>query len=281
MKIQKLIDKKLIFACLDEVIRPEDSVIIFYVGIWPFIHQLNLKDKNVCRGFLRILENYIGNKRTMLFPSFTSKEFFSLNKFDVDLSLPKESGIIPTIALKSKKYYRTPQPLHSYLVKGPKTKEVKKLSLVTSWGRGSILQWLSKNNARICPIGIPWRIGCSYFHKFEEKYKVPWRYFKIFKGNMYKNKKFIKEIVEKKYSGPKNILFKYDYKPIEKMLINNNLTLSSSSKDLPMQSSLTSQIDTVCNEFFQKNPWELVKNSAKIKQWVKNDKNKEKRIKHY
>ena len=97
---------------------------------------------------------------------------------------------------------------------------------------------------------------------------------------MYKNKKFIKEIVEKKYSGPKNILFKYDYKPIEKMLINNNLTLSSSSKDLPMQSSLTSQIDTVCNEFFQKNPWKLVKNSEKIKQWVKNDKNKEKRIKH-
>ena len=84
MKIQKLIDKKLIFGCLDEIIKPEDSVIIFYVGIWPFIHQLNLKDKNVCRGFLRILENYIGNKRTMLFPSFTSKEFlYLLNMGDV------------------------------------------------------------------------------------------------------------------------------------------------------------------------------------------------------
>ena len=103
MKIQKLIDKKLIFGCLDEIIKPEDSVIIFYVGIWPFIHQLNLKDKNVCRGFLRILENYIGNKRTMLFPSFTSKEFVNSNKYDVDLSLPKENGIISTYALKSKK----------------------------------------------------------------------------------------------------------------------------------------------------------------------------------
>jgi len=193
------------------------------------------------------------------------------------LSLPKESGIIPTQALKSKKYYRTHQPLHSYLVKGPKTKEVKNLSLDTSWGKGSILQWLSKNNARICIIGVPWRTGCSNFHKFEEKYKVPWRYYKFFKGKMFKNKKFIKEIVEKKYSGPKNILFKYDYKPIEQMLINNNLTLSSSSMDLQIQSSLTSQIDTVCNEFFQKDPWKLIKNPKKIKQWIKNDKNKEKK----
>ena len=77
-----------------------------------------------------------------------------------------------------------------------------------------------------------------------------------------------------------NQLLFVDTCTIEKMLINNNLTLSSSSKDLPMQSSLTSQIDTVCNEFFQKNPWKLVKNSEKIKQWIKNDKNKEKRIEH-
>ena len=106
MKIQKLIDEKLIFACLEDVIRSEDSVIIFYVGLWPFIHQLNFKDKNISREFLRILECYIGNKRTMLFPSFTSKEFVSLNKFDVDLSLPEENGIIQTVALKSKKNYR-------------------------------------------------------------------------------------------------------------------------------------------------------------------------------
>ena len=64
------------------------------------------------------------------------------------------------------------------------------------------------------------------------------------------------------------------------MLINNNLTLSSTSRDLPMQSSLTSQIDKVCNEFFQKDPWKLVKNPEMIKQWVKNDKNKERKIKH-
>ena len=43
MKIQKLIDKKLIFSCLDEIIRPEDSVIIFYVGIWSFIHQFKFE----------------------------------------------------------------------------------------------------------------------------------------------------------------------------------------------------------------------------------------------
>ena len=64
------------------------------------------------------------------------------------------------------------------------------------------------------------------------------------------------------------------------MLINNNLTLSSTSRDLPMQSSLTSQIDKVCNEFFQKDPWKLVKNPEKIKQWVKNDKNKERKMKY-
>ena len=49
-------------------------------------------------------------------------------------------------------------------------------------------------------MGVPWNKGCSYLHRYEELNKVPWRYFKTFKGEMFDKGKKIGTCMERKYS---------------------------------------------------------------------------------
>ena len=71
--------------------------------------EIKLEDKNIAKGLLKILESYVGSNRTIVFPSFTANNFLKSNQFDIKLSLPKESGVIPIHALKSKNYYKLHQ----------------------------------------------------------------------------------------------------------------------------------------------------------------------------
>ena len=57
-------------------------------------------------------------------------------------------GILPKEALK-RNYFRTIQPLSSYLVYGKERKLVEKLKHLTSWGETSILGYMREKNARI------------------------------------------------------------------------------------------------------------------------------------
>ncbi len=69
----------------------------------------------------------------------------SKKKFDIKLSKPT-TGIIPNLALLSGNYYRTESPLHSFLIKGKKLSEIKSLKQNTTWGEGSVFDWLYKKN---------------------------------------------------------------------------------------------------------------------------------------
>jgi len=277
--VDKFIDKNYIIENLEKVINDKDEVIIFYIGIWTFIRYLNINSVNLAEEFIKIIEEFLGEKKTIILPSFTANEFVKTKKFDIKLSIPKESGVVPTSALKSGNYFRTRQPLHSYLVKGPLTNEIKKLSLDTSWGNGSVLSWLSKKNARICVIGIPWKIGCSYFHRFEELYQVPWRYYKKFHGKLYNNNKLLGDITENKFAGPLSIKFRYDYYPVEKLMNENNIILKGKNNIFSIQSSLVSDIDIICENFFEKDPWQIIVEKNNVRSWIKEVKENEKNIK--
>lgn len=273
--MKKIINKNYIIDKLYKVIDNSDEVIIFYSGIWSFINYLDFLPKDIPGTFLNILEEFVGKNRTIVFPAFTSNEFVKTKKFDINLSIPNESGIIPIQAVKSQNYIRTKQPLHSYLAKGPKAYELNELLLSTSWGKESVLEWLSKYNAKICVIGIPWKYGCSYFHRFEELYEVPWRYFKKFNGDLLKDGKYIDKITENKYSSPLGIDFKYDYSPIVKLMSKNDIIKKGNDDVFPIQSSTTSEINQICKKFFENNPWNIVKDIQNVKNWIKESKSKE------
>ena len=268
MKSKHLITEDDFIKAFNKVIKKEDKVIVLYSGLWSFIFNIRFKDKDISKKLLELIENLISKERTLLLPAFSGEEFIDKKKFHLDKSIDR-NGLLPAEALKSGKYYRTPQPLHSYLAIGKHVKEIKKLNLETSWGQNSLFQWLSKKNARMCVLGVPWSKGCSYLHRYEELNLVPWRYFKVFEGAMFKNGKKIGSCKEKKYS--KFINLKYSLEPIVKE-INKNKFLKYRNNKFFLESITCNEIDIASKKFFKKDPWKIVKNIKEVKEWIKSRK---------
>ena len=185
-----------IIESFNNVIKKNDKVIVLYSGLWSFIFNIDFKKKKIPDYLLLLIEKIVSKNRTLILPAFSGEAFLKTKKFHIDKSIDK-NGLLPLTALKSKRYYRTPQPLHSYLVYGKLAKEIKNKNFETSWGKKSIFEWFSKNNARLCVFGVPWHKGCSYLHRYEELNQVPWRFYKTFKGDLYKNNRKIGNVLKK------------------------------------------------------------------------------------
>lgn len=163
-----MLNEKDFYRAFDEVISKKDKVIVVYSSISNFIFNIKFKSKNIPKTLLDILEKLITKNRTLILPAFSASSFLTENKFDIKKSIDN-TGILPKEALK-RKYFRTVQPLHSYLVYGKEKKIVEKLKNYTSWGESSILGYIRDKNARICTFGLPWNKGCAYLHRFEESF---------------------------------------------------------------------------------------------------------------
>jgi len=271
-----MITEKDFLHSLDEVIEKKDKIIVLYSGLWTFINKINFnikKNNQIPTRVLELIEKKVGKKRTLLLPSFSGKEFQRKKFIDLNKSIDKENGILPRIAL-NRKYYRTPQPIHSYLAFG-NIKKIKKLKLESSWGKYSILEFLSKHNARICNLGLPWNEGCAYLHRFEEIYNVPWRYHKTFKGKIKKNNKIIGVFYETKFCSPKNGVLKYDFNPFIKKIKNSKTFKKTKNKKFSFESIKASCLDKIGKSFFSKNPWIIVKNKKQTLYWINKKKDNE------
>lgn len=267
-----MITKKEFIQSLRNVIKKEDKVIVIYSNTSKLLNEFTF-DKNLVPEILNLIENFITKDRTLILPSFSADIFLKTGKFDLKKSIDN-IGILPKEALK-RNYFRTPQPLHSYLVLGKKEMEVKKLSHKTSWGEGSILDFMSKNNARICTLGLPWNKGCAYLHKFEEDFQVPWRYFKKFSGKMYKNNKFVSICEETKYSLPKVDKELYDYYPFIKYIKKSKSYKKNYNNKFKIESVKTACLDKIGRSIFLKNPWCIIKEKKFLLNWIKNERFKD------
>lgn len=263
-------------SLLNEVIDKKDKIIVLYSGLWSFINNISfrIKDKKkIPNKILEILEKKIGKNKTLFIPAFTGKIFKKTGYIQLDKDIDKENGYLSIVATK-KNYYRTKQPIHSYFVIG-KNKQIKKLKLKSSWGKYSLLEYFSKKNARICALGVPWNIGCAYLHRFEEIYNVPWRYQKKFISKFYLKRKYIGKFSEIKFCSPEKCSLNYDFKPFIKYIEKSKSFKKSSSDKIKLESIKTKCLDEIGDKIFKKNPWTIVKNKKKIKNWIKNDKYKE------
>ena len=271
-----MIKEKDFKIALDKIIKDEDEVIVLYSGIYSFIHNLNfnLKSNNqLPKKILKLIEKKVGKKRALFLPSFTGKFYNKHGFFDIKKSIDDSNGILSKIALKNN-YYRTPQPIHSYLIYG-NTSIVKNLKLFSSWGKKSLLEFFSKKNARICNLGLPGNKGCAYLHRFEEIYNVPWRYNKKFCCDIKKNGKKIGKCSEIKFCSSKKVPLKYDYYPFIKEIEKSKSFCKSNNKDFKFESIKVSCLNKIGKKIFSKNPWIIVKNIQKTKNWIKYEKKKE------
>jgi aminoglycoside 3-N-acetyltransferase len=263
------------YDAVKDVVLPDDEVIVIYAGIWSFAHNFGGEIGKIPDMMLDVIEDVVGKERTLLFPSFCASDFVKHGEFDLTQTLPRESGVLSKYALKRKGYVRTYQPLHSFLVRGPRAQEILDLPCTSSWGEDSVLAWMGSVNARILALGMPFHQACSYFHKIEEELKVPYRYFKSFRGIMYDKGNIIGPCKEVKYSYSLNCPLDYDFSIITSQLYKQNVILSSQNPIVPLKSVRTSDIDIACHEVFDSDHYAVVVNKKEVKEWVKNGKQAE------
>ena len=237
---------------LKKVYYKNNNIIVFQTDIISTSILYKLNGKYIANKILKEIEKIFLSK-TILFPAFSND---LVNKrYDIKLS-KANTGAIPNIALSSGKYYRSESPLHSFLVKGKKLDEIKKLKQKTTWGQGSVFEWLYKNSALWVSLNLNLNRGCAIHHMAEEKAKVPYRFYKLFKGKLYNNGKFEKNIFEKKYSYYKIYSKMLNYnkwptimrqkKDFEKIVINKGLfAYVSTAKKIVDRSYV----------FYKKNPY--------------------------
>jgi aminoglycoside 3-N-acetyltransferase len=124
------------------------------------------------------------------------------------------SGYFAKYLIKNFNFKRTNKPMYNYAVIGGGSKSIINLKQSTAWGENSIMSYLSKQNA----IGIGINIDIENFgwvaiHCAEEKFKVPYRYYKKFKGTNLDSKKkvfeklFVRNLNQKLTTNP-NKLYK-------------------------------------------------------------------------
>jgi FkbH-like protein len=117
---------------------------------------------------------------TIALPSFTFS-FCGGKAFDKDKS-PSEVGILADWMLNHfPEAVRTNHPIYSFVVLGPKSKQIVECISETTFGVGSPFELFERENATIVMMGCGWKY-CTQFHRYEELAKVPYRYNKEFTG---------------------------------------------------------------------------------------------------
>jgi aminoglycoside N3'-acetyltransferase len=232
----------------------KDKIIVFQTDVIPTAIFYKLNGKFVSKTIFKQIEKNFDNK-TILFPAF-SNDFVKKKNYDIFLSKPY-TGIIPNLALKSKNYQRTESPLHSFLIKGPQTKLVMSLKQKTTWGAGSVFNWLYENKARWISFNLELNRGCAIHHMSEEIAKVPYRFFKIFNGKIYANRKLLnRNFNEKKYSYYLKYYNKLNYNKWPKFMRKNiDYKKISISKGLFASFFLVNNIINRSVKYYKKYPF--------------------------
>lgn len=161
---------------------------------------------------IKMIKSIIKKNYTIIIPTYN----FNFPNDKVTSDSPKHitSGYFAKYLIKNFKFKRTNKPMYNYAVIGKKSKSIISLKQSTAWGENSIISYLSKQNA----IGIGINVDIENFgwvaiHCAEEKFKVPYRYYKKFKGINLENKKrvfekmFVRNL-KKKLTTNSNKLYK-------------------------------------------------------------------------
>jgi aminoglycoside N3'-acetyltransferase len=161
-----------------------------------------------------LINIFLKNKKTIILPAFNLN--FPKTKKAGNSSNFIQTGFFNKYLIKKYKFFRTSRPMYNYAVIGPKSKNILKLKQETAWGKDSVIGYLTKKNA----LGVGLNIDKKTFnwvviHHCEEINKVPYRYYKIFRG---KNIDLKSRVIEKMYVRDLNLKFKYS-KLINKKLI--------------------------------------------------------------
>lgn len=198
------------------------------------------------------ITDLIGDNGLIAVPTFNF-DFAKGIDFDVDHSTSIGMGVFSEFVRKSHNSKRTGHPMHSISILGKNSDYMANLDGDTEFSKGSAFDHLLKKNCKILFLG-----DCfteTFFHIAEEKAKVPYRFWKTFKGNLIKDS--IKKEIEIQYYA-RNLTTKPEPKiDVDKLfnfLNNKNLFTKSINNKVNMMICSSNSYVENCFIKLQENP---------------------------
>jgi len=141
----------------------------------------------VCQSVLDCVVDLIGEEGTLIAPTFTHS-FDRYREFDVEATpaLAADNEGAAEFAELLRKYpgvIRSEDPIYSVAAVGPMAEQLLTGLPNTSFGKDSLFERLVRLNAKVCLIGVELR-DSVLFDFAEESAGVPWRYKKLFTGQV-------------------------------------------------------------------------------------------------
>ena len=149
-------------------VRKGDNICV-HSKLWSFG-----KCRNGAKSFYDALQRAVGEKGSLIFPSFTF-DTTSKNIFSVDETKPQGMGSLSNFVWNLKKKFRSPCPIHSHMGVGPKSIFLKDISGLSSIGKESDFELFLKYDFKLLMLGLGFTEGASYMHYVEYCAKVPYR----------------------------------------------------------------------------------------------------------
>lgn len=196
-----------IVRSLQEVISDSDRVIVFHSNVFSF-GFLEHPIGQVMDALFRVLKPH----QTLLMPTFTLS--FCRTGWYHSQETASETGALTEYFRNLPGVRRTPCPINSFASFGPATEYfMKDAEGETCWGKDSIYQAIYDQNALVVGFGEHLALKGSIFHYGEEQARVPYRYFKTFRGRA-SYEGIQKEIAKKMYVRRLDVPVKYEYSKV-------------------------------------------------------------------
>lgn len=175
-------DRRQSAECLIEPLRdlwralvPADSKIVV---VHSSLLQMKLPLKGLKEVFIGSLLELADKGLTIALPAFTLS-FCKGSRYHFQRS-KSETGILSQWLLESKKVKRTPHPIYSFAVLGPRKEEIMSCKNTTTFSDDSTFGYFESSNTVFITLGRIW--AATQIHRYEELAKVPYRYYKQFSG---------------------------------------------------------------------------------------------------
>ena len=146
----------------------------------------NIEKRNRVHYLIDSIVDYFYPNGTVIFPTF-SYSFTRKIDFDRDTS-PSELGQFSENCRKFPKTIRSLNPNFSVACIGRESKKYAFSRIDDAFGEGTIFDLVRKNKVYLICLGCDFN-KISFTHYVEQAFKVPYRYFKKFSGNILINKK--------------------------------------------------------------------------------------------
>ena len=173
-------------SCLEKLgLKKDDS--IFLSTNMGFLGYPKSQNKNKIlvssKWMLSAIKNIIGKKGNIFVPTYSYSFTKKIKKFN-PLKTKADIGYFPNFFLKQKNIVRSFDPMMSIAGSGPDVKNILLKTSNNSFGNNCTLERLFKiKNLKCCHIGIGFN-WIPFIHYLDKKNNVPFRFDKIFQGNI-------------------------------------------------------------------------------------------------